>query len=177
MTSTEPGPTELAAYAGTWTLDPGRTTVSFRTKAMWVMPVKGRARALEGGCRVGSDGSLEGRVVIDARSIDTGIAKRDQHLRTADFLDTEQHPTIEFDLTGARSLGDGRLTLEGDLLIRGQRQPVAFPAQVTTDGDSATLTGSIDDLDRRKWGLSWTKMGAGVHNNISVTAVFTRSQD
>lgn len=166
--------TDLGPYSGTWTLDPARTTITFHTKAMWVLPVKGTARAVEGGGRVGDDGTVEGRLVVDATSIDTGTKKRDQHLQTADFFEADHHPTIEFDLIAVRPLANNHFALEGTLLVHGQRQPVTIDAEVTSDGATTTVTGTIDDLDRRQWGLTWAKMGAGVHNKVAVTAVFKR---
>ncbi len=175
MTPTTLDASDLATYAGTWTLDVSRTTVVLKTKAMWVLPVKGTARALEGTCRVGGDGSVEARLVIDAASIDTGMAKRDRHLRTADFFDTQANPTIVFDLTGVRPVPGGPAALEGTLLVHGQSRPVTVLAEVGVEGDTATVVGTLDDLDRRDWGINWAKMGAGVHNHVQVTAVFTRN--
>lgn len=166
---------DVRTYAGTWTLDPVRTTVTFLTKAMWVIPVKGTARTLEGRGEVRDDGTVDGRLVIDAASIATGMSKRDTHLRGEDFFDAERHRTIEFDLTSARPLGGDRFTLEGTLLVSGHRRAVTVEATVSSDGATTTVAGTIDDLDRRQWGLEWAKMGAGVHNRIAVTAVFTRS--
>jgi len=54
----------------------------------------------------------------------------------------------------------------------GRPQPVTVNAEVTGTATTTTVIGTIDDLDRRGWGLMWTKMGAGVHNKIEVTAVF-----
>ena len=51
---------------------------------------------------------------------------------------------------------------------------VTLEAAVAGEGSSVTVTGTIADLDRRKWGLTWAKMGAGVHNKVAVTAVFNR---
>lgn len=167
--------TDINHYTGTWTLDPARTSITFRTKAMWVLPVKGAVRALEGGGTVGPDGSVQGTLVIDAKSIDTGTKKRDEHLRTADFLDTDHYPTMKFELTSARPLGGSRFALEGRFQVRDQTQPLSVTAEVTADGDTATVKGTVDDLDRRSWGVDWAKMGAGVHNQVEVTAVFRRS--
>jgi polyisoprenoid-binding protein YceI len=166
--------TDLAPYTGAWTLDPARTTITFHTKALWIFPVKGTARAVEGDGRVGDDGTVGGRLVIDATSIDTGTKKRDQHLQTADFFETNRYPTIEFELSAARPLASNRFAVDGTLVIHGQRQPVTINADVTSDGTTTTVTGTIDDLDRRQWGLSWAKMGAGVHNKVVATAVFKR---
>jgi polyisoprenoid-binding protein YceI len=176
VTSPDPTPdTGLSTYAGNWVVDPARTTVSFQTKAMWLFPVKGTASVQEGSGSVSADGTVEGRLVIDATTIATGVTKRDQHLQDADFFDTGRFPTIEFQLTGARPLTPGRVALDGALTVHGRTEAVTVEADVSSDGGTATIDGTIEDLDRRKWDLTWTKMGAGVHNRISVHATITRS--
>lgn len=175
MATTGIDPTDLSTHAGTWSLDPARTTVTFRTKAMWMLPVKGTIRALEGGGTVGPDGSIEGRLVLDVTSLSTGMGMRDKHLMSADFFDAAANPTIEFDLTGVRPAEGGRLVLDGTLLVHGERRPVSVDADVAVHGDSVTVTGRVADLDRREWNLRWAKMGAGVHNTVEVSAVFARS--
>ena len=77
-------------------------------------------------------------------------------------------------VSAARPLASNRFAVEGTLLIHGQRRPVTINADVTSDGTTTTVTGTIDDLDRRQWGLTWAKMGASVHNKVVATAVFKR---
>ena len=83
-------------------LDPDRTSIVFHTKAFWVFPVKGTAKAIEGAGTVGADGSISGTLVIDAASIDTKLKRRDAHLRTADFFEVERFPAITFEATSGR---------------------------------------------------------------------------
>jgi polyisoprenoid-binding protein YceI len=176
MTTLDPTPaTGLSQYAGSWVLDPAHTTITFHTKAMWVMAVKGTVRAQEGHGQVGEDGTVQGHLVIDATSIGTGNKKRDAHLQTADFFDTAKYPTIDFELTSARFVSPGRVALEGNLSMLGQQHPVVLEAAVEADDTSATISGEIADLDRSKWGLTWSKMGAGLHNKVVVHAALTRA--
>jgi len=164
---------DLTSHAGTWTLDPEQTTVTFLTKAMWLLPVKGTANATSGAAKVDADGTFEGRLVIDMKSISTGTAKRDQHLQTADFFDSEKYPTMEFELSAVRAQGEA-LALDGQLRLHGQEQPVSLVARVSVEGERATIVASVDDLDRRRWGIDWAKMGASVHNRVQVTAVLSK---
>jgi polyisoprenoid-binding protein YceI len=90
---------DLSALEGHWSLDLDATTVEFHTKIMRVIPVRGTMKPIEGGARVGSDGAIDGRLILDATTIDTGIKKRDVHLRTADFFDANSHPKIIFALS------------------------------------------------------------------------------
>jgi len=166
-------PSELSTYAGDWVLDPARSSVKFRTKAVWVMPVKGTFSDVSGEGTVGEDGTVSGRLTVGVASISTGNAKRDQHLLTADFLDAGIHPTLEFVATAARPAGPGRVELDGTLSVHGQSRALTVPATVNADGPSVTVNAEVA-LDRSQWGVTWTKMGAGLHNQVAVTAVFTR---
>ncbi len=170
-----PDPTldsHIAVHTGRWTLDPARSSFSFRTKAMWVLPVKGTVRALSGSVAV--DEAVEGNVVFDATSLTTGTKKRDAHLQTDEFFDTGRYPTFDFTLTGARMVTATRAAITGALAIHGRTNPVSFEADVAADSTTAVLSGEIDDIDRTKWGVSWAKMGAGTHNQITFSATFTK---
>ena len=71
MESANESSLDLRDFAGQWVLDPDRTSIAFHTKAMWVLPVKGRATAIEGVGTVDPDGGLSGTLVVDAASLDT----------------------------------------------------------------------------------------------------------
>ena len=165
----------LATHAGRYDVVAAATTVTFRTKAMWVLPVKGSFRVAGGGGEVDADGRVTGSLRLDASSVSTGMGKRDAHLRTADFFDVEHHPTIDFVLHSARPLGAGRVAIEGDLTVAGQTGPLDFEATVDAAGDAVTVTASIADLDRSRWGVDFSKMGASLHTAVEVVARFRRS--
>jgi polyisoprenoid-binding protein YceI len=171
---TPPSQTDLSAFAGSWTLDPARTSIEFHTKAMWVLPAKGTARAIEGGGTVRTDGGFDGTLVIDAASIDTGNKKRDEHLRTADFFEVEKYPTITFTATGGSLGSAGTVEVTGNLTIHGETKPLTMTAKVSSAGDSATVATEVD-IDRGEWGLTWAKMGAGLKNRVVISAHFDRA--
>jgi polyisoprenoid-binding protein YceI len=174
MASTNSTASELSRYTGTWRLDPAKTTVDFRTKAMWVLPVKGTAKALSGEAQIGADGDAKGMLVIDAGSFDTKNKKRDDHLRTADFFEVVKYPTLSFTADGVRSTGSGRLEVDGVLTVHGRSQPVTLNAEVSGNGgSSATVTTEVE-IDRSLFGLSWSKMGAGLKNQVTIRAHFDR---
>lgn len=169
-----PSATDLPALAGDWTLDASGTSVAFRTKAMWVLPVKGTMRVIEGRGTVAADGRVSGTLILDPASVDTGNAKRDAHLRTNDFFDVAEYPTITFVASGARPEDDGRVRVEGTLTIHGQTRPLTVLADVGVNGAVATADAEVD-IDRREWGLTWAKMGAGLANRVIVHAQFLRA--
>jgi|WetSurMetagenome_2_1015567.scaffolds.fasta_scaffold552584_1 polyisoprenoid-binding protein YceI len=173
MTTNPPGTTALRPLVGTWTLDPAATTVAFTTKALWLVPVKATARATTGSGTVTADGLVRGTLEIDATSVDTGNAKRDEHLRGDDFFSAATYPVFSVEVRGARPTGSGAYDLDATMTIHGTTRPLTLPATVTVSGGAATVTVETD-IDRSEWGVSWAKMGAGLKNHVVVTARFTR---
>jgi len=174
MSSSDTTAMSAADYIGTWILDIARTSIEFHTKAMWIINVKGTAKAVSGTGTVGADGSVQGTLTIDASSINTNNKKRDTHLQTADFFDTASYPTIDFEVSSGRLLESNRAEVSGSLTIHGQTLPVVVTGTVERDDTSVTLHAEVDDLDRKDWGMSWAKMGAGTHNRIIIRAPFTK---
>jgi polyisoprenoid-binding protein YceI len=166
----------LADAVGTWTLDPVATTVQLRTKAMWgLAKVKATFKAIEGHGIVGEDGSLSGTLLIDARSVDTKTKKRDDHLRSGDFFEVERYPTFTYTVTGASAAAGGKIKVSGTFTVRDQTRPLEVLATVAKSGpDRVTVTAEAE-MDRSQWGLTWSKMGAGLHNQLTVVAPFTRA--
>ena len=164
---------DLPAYAGRWTLDPSHTSIEFHTKAMWVLPVKGTFKSIEGSGTVDANGRVIGSIVLDAASVDTKKKKRDDHLRTADFFEAGAFPTVAFAVTDAQPKGAGKVELTGDLTIHGSTRPLTVLADVSIDGGSATVSTEVD-IDRGAWGLTWAKMGASLANHVVINARFTK---
>jgi polyisoprenoid-binding protein YceI len=174
MTSPNEIENDASAFAGSWNLDPSHTSITFHTKALWVLKVKGTFKAIEGKGTVGADGSVSGSIVFDAASVDTKNKKRDDHLRTADFFEVTVYPTIDFTVDAAHPKGSGKFELTGNLTIRQSTQPVTLLSDLSVIGDSATVTAELD-IDRSAWGVTWSKLGAGVNNHIVISARFTKS--
>jgi polyisoprenoid-binding protein YceI len=165
----------LAAAVGNWKLDPAATTIELRTKAMWgLAKVKAHFKAIEGNAVVGEGGTVSGTIVTDAGSVDTKNTKRDAHLRSGDFFEVEKFPSFTYAVTGARPAAGGKITLNGTFTVRDQTRPLDVLATATENGpDRMTITAETD-LDRSQWGLTWAKMGAGLHNHLVITAQFAR---
>lgn len=172
MTTSNADSTELSDLIGSWVLDLTRSTIVIHTKAMWLLNVTGTAKLLSGEGIVTSDGAVSGSLVVDAASIDTKNAKRDTHLRTADFFEVEKYPTIVYTASGATAVAGG-VQITGTLTMRGQTNPVDFLAQLSVSGESLTLTSEVA-IDRSSWGVTWNKMGAGLANRVQVNAHFDR---
>ena len=130
---------DLANFVGTWKLNPERTSVDFRTRAAWIIPVKGALQAIGGNALVDANGRVSGEIVIDPASVDTKTKKRDDHLRSADFFDIAHYPTITFTVTAVRLAPSGDLDVVGNLDVHGRSTPLALLAEVDPEGGSDTF--------------------------------------
>src|SRR5207253_11400140 len=124
--------TEIPGYvAGTWTIDPVHTDVSFSVRHMMVSKVRGRFATFEGEIVTGEN-PLDSTVnaTVDLCSIDTNNEQRDDHIRSTDFFDVETHPAMTFRSTGVSADGDGFI-VEGDLSLHGvaRRVPLHLEAK------------------------------------------------
>jgi len=162
---------DVKSLAGRWVLDPARTSVDFTTKAMWVLGVKGTAKVQNGSVTVSEDGAVSGEIVVDMTTVSTANKKRDAHLQTADFFETVKYPTMTLKVTGATLVSEGKADVRGDLTIHGQSRPRTFPVEFVASGSSIDVSSEFD-LDRREWGISWSKMGAGLVNHVKFMARF-----
>ena len=128
-TATELTATELTTVAPSrWSLDRDGSSVGFTVKTMWgLIPVRGRFDRFAGSYEVGPNGTTI-ELTIDAASIDTGNAKRDEHLRSSDFFDVDDHPYVRFRSTRVHTLGDGMLHVVGNLEVAGIVEPLEFAA-------------------------------------------------
>ncbi|HSI69488.1 MAG TPA: YceI family protein [Gillisia sp.] len=112
----------------TWTVDKAHSQVSFGITHMTIAEVTGLFRSFDASITAPGEG-LENatyNVTIDVNSIDTGVEKRDDHLRSADFFDVENHPEMTFKSTSSTKAGDNRYKVSGDLTLHGITKPVTL---------------------------------------------------
>ncbi|MEU8028234.1 YceI family protein [Streptomyces sp. NPDC049099] len=150
----------VAVQTGTWQLDSAASTVALRHKTLWgLVTVKGAFTAVTGAGEVRPDGSATGTVTVDAASLDTRHAKRDTHLRSADFLDAGTHPEITFAVRGADRLAGDGVRITGRLTVRGVSRPVSLTAHLTgASADAVTLEAEFT-VDREQFGMGWNQLG------------------
>jgi len=144
------------AAIGTWALVPDRSSIKFGSKTLWgLVPVNGRFTDVTGDGNVAADGAVTGHIKIGAASVKTGIKKRDEHLQSADFFDTENFPEITVEVSGVGADGD----LNAALRVRGTTLPIPLAATVTPLGDGTVQVAARTTVDRTKWGVSGNTMG------------------
>ena len=109
---------------GVWNIDPHRSTIGFKAKSMWgLAPVKGRFTEFSGDGQITDTQTIFGRIDIHAASVDTKIRKRDDHLRSADFLEAEKFPDISVVVTGAEAIDSDTVDLRAQLTVKGTTAP------------------------------------------------------
>jgi polyisoprenoid-binding protein YceI len=162
-------------FAGSWTLDPSRSSVGLKTKAMWgIVPVKGSFSEVTGSGAVGDDGKLTGQLTVKSTSVNTKMKKRDEHLRSDDFFACEQFPDITFDVEQATPSPTG-LSVVGRLTVRGVTKPLSLPATVTNLGSNEVSIDAVAEIDRSSFGIDYHGKGATkMANVLNIHAVFTR---
>ncbi len=148
--------------AGTYTIDASHTHAGFVVRHLMVSKVRGAFSGVSGSVTVTdelADSIVE--VEIDPSTVDTRDAGRDEHLRSNDFLGTEEHPTITYRSTDLRKDGAGWV-LDGDLTIKGVSRPVRLDVEflgAITDPWGGNRLGftAAGELDREDWGISWNQ--------------------
>jgi len=115
--------------SGTWKVDSAHSRVGFAVKLLGISTVRGEFREFDGGLDIGedlADARAYGRVV--ATSVDTNIARRDEHLRSTDFFSAESHPELIFRSKAIEQVDDGSYRVIGDLSINGVTNEVELTA-------------------------------------------------
>jgi polyisoprenoid-binding protein YceI len=155
--------------AGTWEIDPVHSEVSFVVRHMVVSKVRGRFDRFSGTIVTSEElANSSVNVTIDASSINTNEPNRDNHVRSADFLDVENFPEITFRSTAVR-FESGAFSVDGELTIRGTTRPVTLDVEVngfTPDPYGGTRTGfsATTEIDRQDFGVSYNGPIPGANN-------------
>ena len=164
--------------AGVWNLVPDRSTISFKIRNMWgLLNVKGRFTDFTGDGQLTGNGAVFGRLDIRAGSIDTGIGRRDEHLRSADFFDVDRFGEISVVVTGVHPTQGKSADLRANFTIKGNTAPVPLPVTVTELDDGSIRIVGETKVDRAQFGLDWNKLGmVGPTATTAVDAVFVRAR-
>jgi polyisoprenoid-binding protein YceI len=164
-----PDPEELMSapittldLTGTWDIDPAHTRLGFAARHAMVATVRGGFDVFSGTIVLdhANPSASSAEVEVDAASISTGNEQRDQHLRSADFLDVESYPKITFRSTSAEQVDADTYTMVGDLTIKDRSHPVTL--ELDFQGSSTDPFGNVragfegrTTINRKDWGLTW----------------------
>jgi len=147
-----------------WNLDTVHSGINFSVRHMVVSKVRGRFAKFTGNVALDESDLTRSTVeaTIDASSIDTGTAQRDEHLRSADFFDVEHFPQIRFRSTQIEKLGTERYRLTGELTIRDVSREIALDVEYGGRGKDPWGNERVGftakaSLDRKDFGLKWNQ--------------------
>lgn len=147
-----------------WEIDSSHSGIHFSVRHLVIAKVRGQFSRWTGSVVApdGDFGRASLQVVIDASSIDTSVADRDAHLRSADFLDVEQHPELTFTSTRVERAASDRLRVVGDLTIKGVTREVALDVEhlgMAKDpwGNERAAFTAKTSVDRKNFGLTWNQ--------------------
>lgn len=169
-----------ACAESTWTIDPAHSSAQFQVKHLMISNVRGDFGKISG--KVFFDGknysSLKAEASIDVASINTREAKRDEHLRSADFFHAEKYPTMSFKSKRVENIRGNKFTLVGDLTIRGITREIALAVEATPvvkgmGGEPRIGANATTKLNRQDFGVKWNRSldsgGVVVGNDVQIT--------
>lgn len=144
---------------GRYELDQAHTSVEFVARHM-LSKVRGRFGEVTGSVEVSGDGQAKVEAQIQAASISTNQEMRDDHLKSPDFLDVDNHKTLEFRSSGFRRTGDNTFELDGELTIRDVTQPVTLEGEFLgwgpdMNGTPMLAASARTTIDREDYGITW----------------------
>ncbi|HBA87890.1 MAG TPA: protein yceI precursor [Geobacter sp.] len=167
------------AFASTWNIDPDHSSVGFKVRHLMISNVKGVFGKVAGVVNVDDKDITKSTVTatIDTTSLDTGVAKRDAHLKSPDFIDVAKYPTMTFVSTKVVANGK-KLNVLGDLTLHGVTRPVVLEVE----GPSAEVKDPMGNLrrgasatakiNRKDYGVSWNKVleagGVAVGDEVTI---------
>lgn len=154
--------TDTATATTVWTIDPTHSSVEFSVKHMMFATAKGRFSDVKGTITLDNENVANSSVEVEigAASVDTRDAKRDEHLKSADFFDVESHPTLTFTSTRVEPAGGSDLKVTGDLSMHGVTKEVVLDTEFNGQGTNPWGQGVISytahtKINRKDFGLNW----------------------
>ena len=146
--------------ADTYKIDPAHTSVTFSVRHFGINSVKGKFKEFDGALVLDGETLKEANGTIQVKSVDTGVEKRDDHLRTADFFDATKYPTITFKTKRVEKGGGGQPVLIADFTMRGVTKELQLPAKIskpTKDPWGGVRVGleAKTKLNRKDYGINY----------------------
>jgi polyisoprenoid-binding protein YceI len=172
--------TPAVASASTWNINPDHSSIQFQVRYMTVVNVKGAFDKFQGLVNLDDKNPAKSsvNVAIDTTSINTGVEKRDEHLRTDDFFDCTKHPTITFVSKKVTPAGKSKLRVIGDLTMLGVTREVVLEIDGPTPeikdpwGNIRRGASARTKINRQDFGLTWNKVldtgGIMIGNEVKV---------
>ena len=158
-------PALALAGTSTWTIDPAHSHSGFAVKHLVISTVRGEFGKTTGSVVLDDQDVTKSSVeaTIDATTINTRVADRDNHLKSPDFFDVAKYPTLTFKSTKVEKAGEGKLKVTGDLTLHGVTKPITLEVEGPTGeikdpmGNTRRGLSATAKLNRKDYGLTWSK--------------------
>ena len=175
--------TAAPAFAQTWQIDTAHSRAQFTVRHLMISNIRGDFGAVTGTVDYDGKDITKAKVnaTIDVKSISTRVEKRDEHLKTDDFLDVANHPTMTFVSTSITPAAGGTYKLTGNLTIRGTTKPVTFEltapsGPITTRGTTKIGASASGRINRKDFGVKYHEVmdngGLGVADEVFIQLDF-----
>jgi polyisoprenoid-binding protein YceI len=147
-------------FRGDWRVAPA-SSIDFSHKSMWgLLTPRGTFTGITGEVHITDDGYVTGKLTVDTGSITTKYDRLTTHLRSADFFDVANHPTIDFVAQCVCPDGPDRATVNGDLTILGKTQHISFPVRTRLERPNEVAVTGSTTVNRNDYGMSFDKLRA-----------------
>lgn len=164
----------------TYNVDPSHSRLGFTVRHMGFSKVRGSFEQFEGTVRMapGDLSTLEADATVQTQSVTTNEAKRDEHLRSADFFEVETYPTITFESTDVRDVSGDRFTLVGEFTMHGTTKTIELAGEYLGEGadpwgGTRVAFEASAKLNRKEFGLNWNAVleagGVLVSDEVEIT--------
>jgi polyisoprenoid-binding protein YceI len=165
------------ASSGAWSAVPEQSTVTVKSKSMWgIAPVKVRFTEFSGDGQLTAPQTVSGRFEVKAASLQTGIRKRDDHLKSADFFEADKYPDISVVVSSAGGIAADTVDLRAQLTVKDTTKPLTLKAKVTPVGDGGMRLTAQGTVNRQDFGVDGNLLGMITDNvTISGDVVFRRA--
>ncbi len=163
--------------AGVWNVVPDRSVITFKVRNMWgLLNVKGRFTEFTGDGQLTGKGAVFGRLDIRAASLNTGIGRRDKHLRSADFFDVERFGEISVVVTAVHPTKGKSADLRANFTVKGVTAPLPLPVTITELDDGSIRIAGQTKVNRSQFDLGWNRLGMiGATATVAAEAIFVRA--
>lgn len=167
-------PAQSAPPEGTWTGDPVHSFVVFKVKHMGASWAWGRFNAPEATIEAGDQGTGVKSVsfVVKTENVDTGVEKRDEHLKSPDFFNAKQFPEISFKSKSAKAVDADTTELSGDLSLHGVTKPITAKVVRVGNGkgmDGEDLVGFETTLSLKRSDYGMSNMVGAIGDDVTLT--------
>ena len=171
--------TAAPAFAQTWQIDTAHSRAQFTVRHLMISNIRGDFGAVTGTVDYDGKDITKAKVnaTIDVKSISTRVDKRDEHLKTDDFLDVANHPTMTFVSTSITPAAGGKYNMTGNLTIRGTTKPVTFEltapsGPITNRGTTKIGASASGKINRKDFGVKYHEVmdngGLGVADEVFI---------